>query len=297
LYKIAHISDIHINTFTKNNHLQIFENLLKDIRKRKCDHLIITGDISNNALKEEYNIIINLLDKYKFNSSSSLTVCIGNHDIFGGTTKSGNSFFYPYLCKKINYSSKLNLFEKYFCDYDEKYFKDKNIFKYPKIKIISGNLAAVIVNSIPKWSLQKNPGASNGYIYSDNLNKIKDCFKSELLKNKYVMVIIHHHFNTPNIDKDNLIHSLWLFSEKDTMKLHNGNDLLKLFYRYNVKYILHGHTHITNSYKIKNTVFLNSSGCVMPFTEDGKYKYHILNVEYPDSFKKLKTGIQIVTMK
>jgi 3',5'-cyclic AMP phosphodiesterase CpdA len=293
MYKIAHISDLHISSVSKDLNIIIFEKLLRDIVSIKCNHLVISGDITNNATEEEYDMINMLLKKYDYFDSDKLTVCIGNHDIYGGGTKSENSFMFPFLCKQIDYKKSLIQFQDNFLySFTNSVVMKRNNY-FPNLKILNNEIAIISLNSIPEWSHNLNPAASNGKVSNTELKDFEILLKSDLVKNKLKIVIIHHHFNEPKIDKNNYIHSLWLYSEKETMKLHNAKILLKIFNKYDVDIVMHGHTHITNTYKIGKQIFINSSGCIMPFTEEIKYKYYIIEFQSKNSNFK----IQEITLK
>ena len=47
--KIAHISDLHLNMFYKDSNLQKIKYLLKYAIAQKPDHIVITGDLTDNA--------------------------------------------------------------------------------------------------------------------------------------------------------------------------------------------------------------------------------------------------------
>ena len=59
------------------------------------------------------------------------------------------------------------------------------------------------------------------------------------------------------------------------MKLHHKERMMELFNKFKIDLILHGHTHITNTYRIKNYDYINSSGCVAPFTQKKSFCYSI----------------------
>jgi 3',5'-cyclic AMP phosphodiesterase CpdA len=286
MFKIAHISDLHIKKEEHNVNTDIFIELLADIIKRNCNHLFITGDVTDNAYDEEYAKVKNLLSKCGFMKSDLLSVTIGNHDIFGGAKKGPDVFLFPTECKNTDYNEMV----KKFCNQFNETFEYSNIHKkdslFPYLKILRENIAIIGINSIAEWSSDFNPIGSNGNINDDNLKKIKKLLTQKKIKNMLVIVLIHHQFNRPAKSKLDDEHVLWLYSERRTMRLHNKKRLFKLFKETGVDMILHGHTHITNSYKAKKCQFINSSASVIPFTKDKKKRYHILNIpEKTDDIK------------
>ena len=80
--KIAHISDLHLNT--------IYSYSLEN----KADHLVITGDLTDNASEKDFEILRNLFRKNGLLNSERLSLVIGNHDIFGGLQSAEEIFFF-----------------------------------------------------------------------------------------------------------------------------------------------------------------------------------------------------------
>lgn len=295
MYKIAHISDLHINKEEHDANTRTFMDLLADIVKRNCNHLFITGDITNNTNDEEYAKVKNLLSKCDFLNSNSLTVTIGNHDIFGGAKKGPDVFLFPTDCKNINYYEKVKKFHKQFNESfkNTKLSSEGTIFPY--LKILKENIAIIGINSIAEWSCDLNPIASNGNINDDNFNRIKKLLMQKKIKDMLKIVLIHHQFNRPSKSELDDEHVLWLYSERRTMRLHNKKRLFKLFKKAGVDMILHGHTHITNSYKLKVSLFVNSSASAIPFTKDRKMRYHIISI--PDEPEQMKNfSLELITL-
>lgn len=295
MYKIAHISDLHINKEEHDANTQILIDLLADIVKRNCNHLFITGDITNNANDEEYEKVKNLLSKCDLIDSDSLTVTIGNHDIFGGAKKGPDVFLFPTECKHTNYYEKVRKFYEQFSDsfIKAKISNENTIFPY--LKILKENIAILGINSIAEWSCDLNPIGSNGNVKDDNFKRIRKLLKQKKIKDMLKIVLIHHQFNRPSKKELDDEHVLWLYSERRTMRLHNKKRLFKLFKEAGVDIILHGHTHITNTYKLKGSMFINSSASTIPFTKDRKKRYHIINI--PEEPKQMKNfSIEIITL-
>jgi 3',5'-cyclic AMP phosphodiesterase CpdA len=295
MYKIAHISDLHINKEEHNANTHTFIDLLADIIKRNCNHLFITGDITNNANDEEYEKVKNLLSKCEFINSDSLTVTIGNHDIFGGAKKGPDVFLFPTDCKNMNYYEKVKKFHKQFNESFEntKLSSEDTIFPY--LKILKENIAIIGINSVAEWSSDLNPIASNGNINDDNFKRIKKLLMQKKIKDMLKIVLIHHQFNRPSKSELDNEHVLWLYSERRTMRLHNKKRLFKLFKKASVDMILHGHTHITNSYKLKGSLFVNSSASAIPFTKDKKMRYHIISIS-KEPEKNKNFSLEVITL-
>ena len=254
---------------------------MENIVKNKCNHLIITGDISDTSNIADLRYVKSVLKKYKLYSPDNLTVTIGNHDIFGGAKKGPEVYLFPSECKNTNYDSKVQKFYEILTTKEELASGQFNKNIFPNSKKISNGIAIISVNSIAKWSADLNPIASNGLVSKSDIKRLETILRKKDLHNKFMIVLIHHHFNEPDINKLGDSHSLWLYSERNTMKIHNKNEITDLFDRCKVDLILHGHTHITESYKINRSLYINSSGCIMPFTDNRLNQYHI--IIFPDA--------------
>lgn len=270
MYKIAHISDIHIKN-TKHVHFDILNKLLKDIKKRKVDHILLTGDIVDCATAEEYKLVKNTFDKYDYYDKDKLTVIPGNHDIYGGPSDRMPGYMFIQYCRKLNFKKSVNNFAKQFSDINT----NKEI---PYFKVID-NAAVIGINSIYEWDLHENSNGTNGYLKDSIIKKLVNILEKKELKDKIKIVLIHHHFNEPMFRKDHIEQRMWLEAEESKMKFYNKKELMKIFSKYKVNFVLHGHTHISESYKINGITYVNSSGCVHPLTKDQRKDYHIIHIE------------------
>ena len=98
---IIHISDLHFHTYPKNFHelkskrvigminsifrrarqfpIDRSEKLVEKISKMKCDHLVISGDLTQLSLESEFSLARKTLDPLLKNNSR-VTIIPGNHD-------------------------------------------------------------------------------------------------------------------------------------------------------------------------------------------------------------------------
>lgn len=270
MYKIAHISDIHIKN-TKHVHFDILNKLLKDIKKRKVDHILLTGDIVDCATAEEFKLVKNTFNKYGYYDKSKLTVIPGNHDIYGGPSDRMPGYMFIQYCRKLNFKKSVNNFAKKFSD-----INTSN--KLPYLKVID-NAALIGINSIYEWDLHENSNGTNGYLNDSILKKLVNILEKKELKDKIKIVLIHHHFNEPMFRKDHIEQRMWLEAEEAKMKFYNKKELMKIFNKYKVKFVLHGHNHISESYKINDVTYVNSSGCTHPLTKEQRKDYHIIHIK------------------
>lgn len=276
MYKIAHISDLHFNGHNES-HKEKLVKLIWDIINRNCDHIAITGDITDNADEKDYNALREIFQHFNILSKEKLTLIPGNHDIFGSEKVEGGVFLYPSICKKVNFTEKVHFFYQNFKETFNELEIDDDEYIFPCFKIIN-NIALISINSVAEWSMERNPKGTNGNVSDRRFLKLKEILLLNEFEHKFKIVLIHHHFNKPVLDSNNIEHSLWLYIERYRMKLYNKDRLFKLFNESEVNLVLHGHTHISNEYKRRGINFINSSACFHPFSLDKNLKYHIINI-------------------
>lgn len=258
---IAHISDLHINSHIRDSKINETEFLLKRISELKVDHLVLSGDLSDFANEEDFEILRKLLKKYNFMNGERLSVVIGNHDIFGGLKTAEDIFTFPDYCSSVNYDNKVTLFNSYFKEaFDHTIYKSENNY-YPFAKLLDTSLL-VGVNSIAHYSKLKNPFASNGKLGKEQLSELTNVMNDfgSLVENR--VLIIHHHFIKIKSKFKLGAKSLWTAIENQTMKLKNKKKLFNLIKSFNFDLVLHGHFHENKSYVRKEISFLNSGGTI-----------------------------------
>lgn len=262
--KIAHISDIHLNTLFNDSNLLRVKRLIKYISSLSVNHLIITGDLADNADESDLLILKKMLSKFGFLSNLNLTVIPGNHDIFGGPQKPVDIFSFPERCKEVDYRAKLNLFSDIFKEtfYDTLSVDDES--QFPFIKELDG-VIILGINSIAEYSKYKNPFASNGEVKLNHFNKIDELLKKFADKDVFKIVAIHHHFNKMKNTKRSIA-GLWQNIEKQTMKLKKKKRLISLFQKHNIGLVLHGHIHYNEFYERKGIAFLNAGASTVGYT-------------------------------
>lgn len=271
MYKIAHISDLHICFKDQNKNGEKFVEVLKDIERRNCDHVIITGDLVDNPELKDYLYVREILSHFELMEKMKLSIVPGNHDIFGGAPSGADFFTFPSICKNTDYKEN----EKSFTDAFKESFPENTSFPY--IKIL-GNTALVGINSVDIWSLNKNVEGSNGRVNKEEFEDLKDILSSAETKGKFKIILIHHYFSDLKNDEGYPEHNLWLRSIDRKMKLYGKKKLTDLFKKHKVNLVLHGHSHINQIYNIKGVTYINSSAAITPITDDKVRSYNIIGI-------------------
>lgn len=262
---IAHLSDLHLNTLFSDSNIRKIEKLLDYIVENQADHLIITGDLTDNADESDWLLLRNQLNKRKLLNSKSLTVLPGNHDIFGGPQRAEDIFDFPSRCKKIDYYEKLRSFNNYFEETFEDCLYVSQNYNYPFLKELNDEVLILGMNSILEYSLTKNPFASNGEIKLNQFFEIEQVLKKFSSDGHIKIAALHHHFNKIKNTKRSIA-GLWQNIEKQTMKLRKKKRLFSLFNKYKIDLIIHGHIHYNEYYERKGLNFINGGASIKGYS-------------------------------
>ena len=261
LMKIAHISDIHLCSEFKRNNIVKTKKLIKHAVEQSIDHLVITGDISDNAREKDFLILKKILETYNMFHSDKTTVVIGNHDIFGGVQTANDIINFPSKCLNTNYKEKVDRFVNIFKELFEDTYSPVENHPFPFVKVM-GHVVLIGLNTIDKYSKLKNTFASNGHVSNLQREALNNILAMEQFKNKQKIILAHHHFNKSDIETKSSESFLWNHIESFTMKLRGKKKLFKLFKENGVKLVLHGHNHEIKEYFRKGIRFLNAGASV-----------------------------------
>lgn len=284
--KIAHISDLHLNTFYRDSHLREIRRILKYCNNNSVDHLFITGDLTDNASEVNLNILKKSLAYFGYENSNKLSVIVGNHDIFGGLQKADEIFSFPDKCRRTDYNSKVKSFNGIFDKSFEDCIYQGESNSYPYAKII-GEALVIGINSNAEYSSISNPFASNGEVSLEQFTDVVKILNEFGNFVKHKIILIHHHFNKIEGTSSFSSAGLWQNIEKQTMRLKKKKRLINLFKDYGVDLILHGHLHTTHHYEKNGLNFLNAGGSIKS-PNSNKLKFNIINVSKDSITSELK---------
>jgi len=260
--KIAHISDLHLDKNHKKDNYKRTLQILEYIAANNFDHVIITGDITENAEAGAFKLARNMFKKYGLLNSKKLSLVIGNHDIYGGVHLAEDVINFPNKCKATDYEKKIEEFGTFFNEAFDNTIRPIKHNLYPFIKEFD-NFVLIGLNSIAKYSVFKNPFASNGEISDKQLDVLTKILKENRFRNKHKIIITHHHFCKDVLEEENSSSALWQVIERQTMKLRSKKRIIKRFKKLGVDLVLHGHLHKTTAYHRKHIKFINAGGSVL----------------------------------
>jgi 3',5'-cyclic AMP phosphodiesterase CpdA len=288
MLKIAHISDLHLSYIDEKGRGKRLIDLLENIKANECNHIVVTGDIADNPLKEDLVYAREIFAEYDLVNKDTMSVVPGNHDIYGSAPSGERTFLFPKICSEIDYDKMLEQFTGIFADT----FDGQQTF--PFVKLL-GNAAIIGINSLMEWSIDDNPEGSNGNLTELELRKLDRILKSDELEGKYKIVMLHHHFSRPEDNEGAPAHSLWIKGIGYKMDFHKPAKFLKLLKKRKVNLVLHGHTHHSGIYFRKGLCFVNSSACAIPLTDDLTRRYNIITI--PENWNAdSKLGIETITL-
>lgn len=258
--KIAHFSDLHICELYRKDNIQFTRDTIEYALKEDCDHFVITGDLSHQGLRRDYEILRGIFDDYGLLDPNKLSLTIGNHDIFGGIQLAKDIIRFPKRCRVVNYRQKIDNFIDFF---RESFADTRSLYAnrvFPFAKVVQ-DVVFFGINSTAEYSMLTNPAASNGTVSRTKRKWLSELFTLEDFQGKLKIVLIHHHFNKNSRVKLNGKKPWWTRIEGQTMRLYRKRTLMKLFSRHDVALVLHGHVHTYHQYEKHGIIFLNGAGC------------------------------------
>ncbi|MCU7497959.1 MAG: metallophosphoesterase [Ignavibacteria bacterium] len=260
--KIAHISDLHVCTRRNFRNIKNARRLLEHIINNNYDHVVITGDITENGNEKEFRLIRKLLEEFNLLDTNKLSVVIGNHDIYGGIQFAEDIIGFPEKCSRTNYKMKLREFEVYFREAFERIYAPGDDF-FPYAKDL-GEVVLLGINSISEYSKMKNLFASKGKISESQYDGLREIFSSGKYMDKTAVALVHHHFYKVPFFSFSNESSIWARIENEAMKLRGRKKFLKFLQSGNVKLALHGHVHESVEYSKKGIRCLNAGETFRP---------------------------------
>lgn len=261
-FTIAHLSDLHISLDHSRHNIKKTRSLIEYCLRQGADHIVITGDITANGEKKEFEATRKIFRNYGLLDCRKLSLLCGNHDVYGGVHRAEEILSFPKRCKTTDYDRKMREFREYFHEVFDSSEQNGSGISFPFVKVF-GSVAIIGANSIARYSRVKNPIGSNGEVDDKQFERMRRTLMAEHLKEKRKLVLIHHHFNKILSNGSERTNSVWDAVERQTMKLRGKKRLLQLFAASSVDLVLHGHVHRNHEYMRKGIRFLNAGGSIL----------------------------------
>lgn len=274
--RIAHISDLHLCMKFKRQNILNTIKLIRHALENGADHLVITGDISDNANDADFTIFRDILKQFNLLRSDKATIIVGNHDIFGGPQTAEDVYKFPQKCANTDYHQKLYRFVEHFRELFEGTHRPTEEMFFPFVKVLD-QILLIGLNTIDQYSKLKNPFASNGHVSKTQRKLFSHLLNRPEFKDKTKIVLSHHHFYKKDVSSTSSEQTLWEKIEHFTMKLRGKKKLLKLFHENDVRVVLHGHSHEMMEYNRKGITLLNA-GASIDGGANSKSGYYLIDI-------------------
>lgn len=187
--RIAHCSDLHLLSLAgaraldfankrwigglnllanrgRHHHTDVFEAMVADFNRSALDHIVVTGDVTNLALEEEFRFARRLFDTIGL-GPEQVTVLPGNHD--------------SYVARGVEY------FATHFSDYNTPDADWAGKERWPVVRV-RGPLAVVALST----SLATPWFTAWGRIGTTQLARAAEALTSRRLDGRFRLVAIHH---------------------------------------------------------------------------------------------------------
>ncbi|MEI6691247.1 MAG: metallophosphoesterase [Chlorobium sp.] len=274
--KIAHISDLHISGMQDRKQLRDFDRLLDHFNTEGYDHLVISGDLSNNANTSDWKIIREKLEAHGLYHWDKTTVIAGNHDLINleEELRFYNALNPLPIVRKKAFDRKI----KEFCVFFQELItgEDRGSKTYPFIKIInysSVRIAVIALNSVYPWYPADNPLGARGSVSVGQLHALSQAGVLASLTECFVIGLCHHAYKVYGTDSPIDQAFDW------TMELKNREEFLGALKGIHAKMVLHGHFHRFQSYEVNGITFINggsfryNSRCYSELVIEGEGKF------------------------
>ena len=234
--RIAHFSDLHVlalegvetsrfmnkrftgwvNLRLKRGHKHkpaYVREIAREVTKSGVDHVIITGDLTNLALEQEFEAVKQLLEEELGLPRENITVVPGNHDLYtrgAMRAKRFTNFFAPYMESDL-----------------PELAADLELGRFPIVKL-RGPLAIIGLSS----AVPRPPLVASGELGDAQMLALERILAHDEVKSRTPIVALHHPVHNPSSKT-----KAWVEGLRDADRL---NDIVQgvpngMF--------LHGHLH------------------------------------------------------
>lgn len=186
----------------------------REIARREVDHVVITGDLTNLALEQEFEAVRDLLEQELGLPADAITIVPGNHDLYTqGAMRSRRftSFFEPYLTSDLpDLAAELPL------------------GRFPIVKL-RGPLAIIGLTS----AVPRPPLVASGELGARQLDALERILAHDDVKGRTPVLAMHHPVHNPPSKMKTMVEGLW---DADALKTALDAQTRGM--------LLHGHLHI-----------------------------------------------------
>lgn len=184
----------------------------KRLKQLDVDHIVVTGDLSNLAIEEEFQAAREIIEAHA-GGPDKVSIIPGNHDYYTfGAAIQGR-------------------FERFFGDWmtSELPLADpKN--PYPYVKLLDEHVALLGVNTC----IPTPPGLAVGRVGAAQRERIAALLDHPTLKTRFVIAALHHHLDPPRHTN----------ARKELMRrMQDASQVKQALLDGGVNLVIHGHNH------------------------------------------------------
>lgn len=199
--RVAHFSDLHVlaldgvspfrllnkrltgwvNLRLKREHKhrpQHVRAVAREVARSKVDHLVITGDLTNLALDEEFHAVGRLIEEELDLGVNHVTILPGNHDLYTrGALRSRRftRFFTPYMQSDLPDLA-----------------ADLSLGRFPIVKL-RGPIAIIGMSS----AVPRLPLVASGHLGTKQLEALERILAHDEVKRRTPIIALHHPIHNP----------------------------------------------------------------------------------------------------
>jgi 3',5'-cyclic AMP phosphodiesterase CpdA len=234
--RIAHFSDLHVLALDGVSRMRLLNKrftgwvnlrlkrqhkhrpgyvraIAREVTRSKVDHVVITGDLTNLALREEFEATRRLLEDELHFDPDHVTVVPGNHDLYTrGALRSRRftTFFSHYLQSDL-----------------PELAADIGLGLFPIVKL-RGAIAIIGLSS----AVPRPPLVASGQLGAIQLEALDRILAHDEVKRRMPIVAMHHPIHNPPSKMKTLLEGLW-----------DAADLIDTVKHVRRGMLLHGHLH------------------------------------------------------
>lgn len=212
---------------------EMMDTFSYEIKNKKPEVLIISGDLTNNGEKLSH---LELADKLKVIESygTSVYVIPGNHDILNPWAR-GFKEDDQYITENISAEDFSNIYSEF--GYNEAVLRDKDTLSY--LATPSEDVWILMLDtSLYKSNSERSSPQGDGEISDDTFKWIKKCSSLAKSKGAKIITVMHHNL----IDHNEVLN--------DGYTLNNSKKAINEFEKLDLNIVLSGHIHLQD---IKST--------------------------------------------
>lgn len=185
----------------------------REVARSKVDHVVITGDLTNLALEQEFEAVSALLEDELGLDADHVTIVPGNHDLYTrGAMRAQRftRFFAPYLKSDL-----------------PELAADISLGRFPIVKL-RGPLAIIGMSS----AVPRPPLVASGELGAKQLEALERILAHDEVKRRTPVIALHHPIHNPPSRLKTLVEGLVDASDLSDAIAHVRHGL-----------VLHGHLH------------------------------------------------------